>query len=60
MTALHANFAKVDRQRALWKEEEEWRLADTLSTDTLVDMLLQRDLDESQWVALMDKLGEEI
>jgi len=60
MTALHANFAKVDMQRALWKEQDEWRLADTLSTDTLVDMLLQRDLDESQWVALMDKLGEEI
>jgi len=60
MTKLHTNFERIDRQRALWKEQEEWNLADTLSTDTLVDMLLQRDLDESQWVALMDKLGEEI
>lgn len=59
-TKLHRNIAMIDNRRALWAEKNELELVDTVSTQTLVDALLERDLNDSQWVALLDKLGEEI
>ena len=57
-TKLHKNRRQIEDRRQLWLDKDEWEIADTLSTQALIDTLIARmpDMDDSQWTELHDEL----
>ena len=55
-TKLHKNRRQIEDRRQLWLDKDEREIADTLSTQALIDVLIARmdEMDDSQWTELHD------
>lgn len=60
MKSHYITKAAAEVQHEFDQNEREWQALKNASTDSLIDILVERQLDNDQWVTLMRLLGGKI